>query len=315
MILPKYSPLLIVTTRVIRDIARFSLQHPTIETAQDLLGLVFDDEETALVTTVIPPSPENIVRSYAHVRLGGEEQKKAVSWYLQNALKMRRNGMMPKYALPTYLHVSHSHHGLGYEYYSATDIQTIRKVVLEYGLKVAIGPLVTLKTRGPRIVPNSVYSRVPKVDVYSSEHVTIKWYYYSAKMAELGINSPVLVRPVIVEDKDIPQVPPLSWRYIEPEHYAEQMRHFTSLGCTVQVVEREIDGAPPFETQFLVKNPDWNGGTGGLVNIITTWDFPNSPPVFSVNKDGVKVNVELPNWHRGMDLVEVLFDMKKKGLI
>ena len=298
----------LITESAIEAMYAEGVKHPEIETAFDLAGFI-DPQGTAIVTTVIPPAPADIVRGIAHVKLGGEFQGLAIKWLSANAKLMKKCGIIAQDLSFSYLHSGHSHHQLGYKHYSGTDENTIVKMVEEIGLPVAVGPLLNLDPIGPTAKWQNTYSGEPSLLIVKGNRLYIKFYYFSRAMSEEGKRKPIVVIPKIIKDKEAPPMPPLSWRYLTPKVFAEQLRHLESRGCQIQVVERDIQDGPPMETQFLLSHPRWKSS----ILIVTPWNFPTTAPIFKLLKEGKQETATGIEWNPEMDLIDAILRLEEKG--
>jgi len=299
---------ILVTEGAIEAMYAEGAKHPQIETAFDLAGFI-DPQGTAIVTTVIPPAPADIVRGIAHVKLGGEFQGLAIKWLAANARLMKRCGIIAQDLSFSYLHSGHSHHQLGYKHYSGTDEDTIVEMVEKIGLPIAVGPLLNLHPIGPSTRWQGIHANEPSLLLVRGHRLYIKFYYFSRAMLEEGKRKPIVVIPRIIKDKEAPPMPPLSWRYFAPKVFAEQIRHMESRGCQIQVVERDVQDGPPMETQFFVTHPRWKNP----LLVITSWNFPTAVPTFKFLKSGKQETATGIEWNPEMDLIDVILRLEERG--
>lgn len=312
------TPSVLVTKQAVNDMVVEVLSHPNIETAWGLFGLLMDDG-AVIVTGVLRPSETDVVRRYATAQLGGEHQASAVRWLSQNYQAMRKQGLTKASGRFAFLYKGHSHHVLGVDQYSGTDTASILEAVEVDGLKVAVGPLATLAVQNPSIRPSGRYSGT--LVITQGQRVWLRFYYLDQAMVAQGQRAPILVTPTVVDVKDVPVLPPLGWQFVREDDYLEQLRHLRNYGCSIEIVLRDITDGPPYEIQFIVQKPNWRA----VLSIVTTWDYPRTPPKFQVLPVGDRAATETddyagaayllegPLWNPGEDLLEGLFRLEARG--
>ena len=310
-------PLVSITRQAVFQMVDEALKYQDIETAWGLYGLIFP-HEIALVTGILRASSSDIVRHYATTTLGGDRQAEAVRWLSSNHKILKKMRASPEDARFAFLFKGHSHHKLGVDSYSAQDHASILEAVEQDGLEIAIGPLVTLATKGPNI--NYPASWKGTIVADQSQRVWLRFYYLSRSMLDANIRRAKLIDPILVDANDVPIVPPLGWQFTNEDDYLEQLRHLKGYGCQVQVIFREIQNGPPFEIQFLITKPQWRG----MLSIVTNWDFPKTAPTFQVLNPAKEssetgdydVATDLPEgllWNPGDDLILAVFRLEARG--
>lgn len=311
-------PTIVVTKQAVEDMVAEVLAHPEIETAWGLYGLLMDDG-AVIVTGVLRPSESDVVRRYAAAALGGEQQANAVRWLSANYRAIRKGTKNQVGGRFAFLYKGHSHHGLGIDVYSGTDIRSIQEAVEVDGLEVAVGPLATLDVQGPRIHQSGRHEGT--LVVTKSQRVWLRFYYLNRALMASGKRNPTLITPSVVEAKDVPVLPPLGWQFTREDDYLEQLRHLQSYGCHVEVVFRDVTGGPPYEIQFLVQKHNWRG----MLSVVTSWDYPRTAPTFQVlplsgreateagDYNGADHLLKGPLWRRGEDLIEAIFRLEARS--
>ncbi len=300
--LPK--PRLLMTNQVIAVMSAEVLAHRDIETGWGQYGLLLD-EVTTYLGGVIRPSADDIVRMYARTNVGGQKQADAVRWLQANHRLMATLGIVPRSARFAYLFKGHSHHHLGFGSFSGTDMGSILEAVEVDGLEVAIGTLATIDRLPETRV--SAARQSGTIGITQQSKVWLRFYYLSRAMVQAGQREPILLRPEVVDIKDVPLLPPLGWQFTREDDYLEQLRLFHSFGCAVQVFSREIRDGPPFEVQFLVSKAGWKS----TLSIITPWNYPEGAPTFQFVNGTSPVTGEL--WYQGCDLIDGVFKLIAAG--
>lgn len=311
--LQRTTPTLLVTEKVMRDMAQEVLDHPDTETAWGLAGFYFDGGNTVIVTNVIRPDSDEVSRKYTNANLGGDLQVEALRWLSANAHLIISTQHIQTNARYAYLFKGHSHHQLGYSVYSNVDHASILESVEKDGLEVAIGPLANIKAYRSGVVG-------PRVD--GQYQVDFQFYYLSKKMLAAGQRTAIIVSPTIINETDVfMPIPQLGWQFSHREDYLEQLRQLKHYGCKVNVVTRDVVIGPPMEIQFIVSKPNvWRGS----LSIATAADYPDTPPKFEVLSPSGPSKVAFlwitsPEkqkgelWNADEDFLESVFRLEARG--
>lgn len=308
-------PRLLVTQSAAAEMEHEVIAHSRIETAWGQYGII--DDNMIILNGVLLATEDEVTRRYAHASLGGDRHAQAVRWLEKNFDLMRRHGLYPQ-GNPrfSYLHKGHSHHELGVGNYSGTDISSIREAIEVDNLEYAIGTLGTLQLSRFQTTPG----RHPNIlQLSQSTVVRLKFYFYSQAMFAAGVRNPIVILPELVQANEVPVMPPVGWKYVREDIYLEQLRHLRHHQCNVTVLEREITNGPPYEIQFLVTKPKWRG----RLSIITDWDFPGTPPQFSIlpnpghsaDTRPLTEPFEGEDWQEGFDFIDLILRLEAKKLL
>jgi hypothetical protein len=312
-------PTVIIPRSVLNAMVKEVISYPLIETAWSLYGLILPDQ-TVIVGGILRPSTDNVNRSVATVKLGGKRQADAMRWLLDNFNAMKAEGQIPEGITLSHLYSGHSHHQLGLIEYSFQDLMSMREA-LWCGLSVTIGPLAWLQFFPPSRLTWDDTNLSLSTDV--SARIGLRFYYLSREMAEAGVSDPILIEPQIVDDNAITSLPPLAWPFANPDFFDRELHALEAHGCTVAYSHKKHYGTVPFQIQLLIRHKDWSG----IVMVITEWDYPNSPPVFTVIPTTPKPPREellfgfdqklknQPIWQTGDSLWWSVYKMQLKGLI
>lgn len=258
----KLIPKLFITDSALTEMHAEVLDYPDIETAWALFGLIAADCSEVIVNLVVRPNnSKDVTRLYGNAILGGQRLYDVTRWVIENhKYRVRSVPELERYRAD-HLFKGHSHHKLGIEGYSGQDIRSIIEAVTVDGLEVAVGPLANIKKSVPLLSKDS--GNTIAIDFNSK--VRIKFYYHSRHLIQAGVQSPMVLNPIIVPDKEVPQVAPLLW------DFTQQVKALRSCGCEVEVLYAPIKGKVPLQILFKVKKPNWNWA----LTLITEFDFPN----------------------------------------
>lgn len=314
------APRVLITDTVFKAMVNEVLKHPTIETSWGLAGLVFQ-KRNVMITNIILPAPEDIVRRAGTVRIGGDYQAEQLDWLARDHLKMKLMAKRPQVEgreLPEYRYVfsGHSHHTLGLKSYSGVDNRSIRLAIVENGLDVAIGPLANI-VRDSFSQSGGPFSD-PVMSI--SQGVEMRFYYLSKEMVERGITHPVKIKPsIVVERKSSALIPRLAWRYENREFFLSELRQLQALGANVQVMNRDLPQFDHLAVQFLLTKEGWKSPL--LIN--TQWSYPNKKPEFEIMVNGLKTLAPIfvgklkrkPVWSDGSSLASSVALMEEEGIL
>ncbi|KKQ92634.1 MAG: hypothetical protein UT17_C0001G0013 [Candidatus Woesebacteria bacterium GW2011_GWB1_39_10] len=306
-------PRVLITRKVLRELSAETLKYPNIETACGLVGMVLANG-TIVIAGVIPPSTRDIVRRQATVKFGGEGLSAAVLWMEANFANIHKNDSVANFS---FIWKKHSHHGLGYNHFSQTDVNSIVEAVEKYKMEFAIGILAlipenrsTVHTRG---------QMKGTVSVESDVTVRFRFYYFDRNMLQAGIREPKLVTPQVVDEKVVPVMPPLAWQWVDEDGFNRQLRQLEEYGARATPIYRDVNGDPIQEIQFVITKPNWKG----TLLVTTNWDYPKTPPLIQVISDvdptrpgkelhEVKLDADgKPIWTSESDFIDVVFELEK----
>lgn len=316
---PFKAPPIFVLRSVLDEIHEEIRRFPKIETAWGGCGFRYPNG-SIIATNVLLPEEDEIVRSYAHVKIGGDEMGKTVAWLLVNDVVYQKiDAKMRGSAVYDFTGYAHSHHGINVREHSSTDVKSVVESVTKEGLTVALSPLVYINKPEELIVKPS--NRAGTLNCKAVGDFDIRFYYYSRMMADAGYTEALLVRPKVLETVKTMRIPPLGWRFANGNDFREQVRHLTHFGATVDIRYQEFHGGPPYEIVFAVRKANWKA----VLQIIVPWDYPTNAPRFvlgeipnaTASEQGDYVNApDLLNgdlWHPGEDFIEAVFRLEARG--
>lgn len=307
-------PRVILTAEATETMVDEILNHSS-ETAWALYGLVLADK-TVIINGVLRPTPDDVHRQYSEVTIGGEGIKQAVLWLAKNWRLAKRLNTTLEGARFVFFLYGHKH-PWGFDELSPKDINSIVTAVEIDGLDPVIAVLAIARSN-KRIRPSG--RRVGTLLSTRYSRVWLRFYYLDKSMVDVARAThmepvPAEVIPEVVDEKTVPMSPPLGWHIVNKAHLAEQLRHLTSMGCSVREVIQNVEGGAPFEIQFWIGHEKW-GSTTALA-LTTLWDFPKSPPKIQLYLDTGILEIA-PNdvgWMADGDFIEIIFQLQRKGLL
>jgi hypothetical protein len=284
----KYNPqgIVYVTKEAYADMYDEVLAYPDLETAWTLYGYYNEAQTVATILGVIRPRSSEVHRLMATTSIGGQWQAQAMKWLMSNWRKLKNYyppEFYPQDLYFGYLFRGHSHAKLGITHYSGTDIDSMRSIVRDDHLPVAVGPLanvVTHNAKWQRVRDN--HGHFMHYDAHQG--VDLRFYWLTQNMVNNGYNDPIRVDYFIMDEHGLPirDYPRLGWQYKFPIDYELQLARLEQLGCKVTVIHRDLPEEKFLKIQFILQKPGWRG----TVNIYTDWDFPTTPPTFETVIDG-----------------------------
>jgi hypothetical protein len=314
---PREEPLIVVPKRVLQAIVTESQRHTATETGESLLGIVipprsqnYGEEPTFIILGTIPTG--KATRAAAHFFLGGAFQVKVLTWLSQSWDVLReRSRPLPMYKtyqwgntipdsfIPKRFDLPliplgdwHKHPG-GLTYPSEGDRRTAVRTLIDDTRKTSylIAPIST--------VP---YNRIEgfdwQEDLVSHERldspVNISFSYMSRQRILQGKKNFIKVRPHVVPDEIIPQLPALPWDLSDPERYAMEMHLLHDYGCTIDACYERTNSGSPLSVCFDISRSNSIHPWDHTVRIETSPLYPTVVPTVRILKDGAGQGKNIP---------------------
>ena len=269
-----------VARRVLKNMARAAQQYPADETGEALIGFAWTQGKTPpriyLLETIAPG--QDAIREWAMFEQGSAWQDDVFQWYHENwelYRHLRRasygNAVAGKWDTPLrYLGDWHKQPGIVQP--SRGDFRTAKRFMKAQQLDYMLTPIVTF---ADEVIDEAEQNTVLlDDDATSGPAIRIDfWMIYPAGSRFER------VQPVLVENEDLPRLPPLPWNLANEERFMQELDMLEADGIQVlDIVQRNPRQHPPLDTCLLLHRE----GAQSVVIAVTAASYPWRQPAWRV---------------------------------
>ncbi|NDJ85390.1 MAG: hypothetical protein GYB66_05855 [Chloroflexi bacterium] len=311
-------PTVQIARRVIGNIVEGALNYQGEETGEALIGLTQTNDarnpELYVLDTIAPV--EGTIRAWAMFEQGDDWQGAIFQWLFENweeyrTLRRRSYGnvVAGKWDVPLQ-HLGDWHKQPGMIKPSQGDLQTARRYMRELQLDYLLTPIATLADEiSAPIAANTVQA---SLETHSAA-VRIDFWWIRRRGSDFEA-----IQPVLVEDEDLPRLPPIAWWLANREEFDQEMAKLEAAGLQVlDVAFCNVRGHPPLDTALTIYRP----GTRHVLLAITPVNYPFREPGWRIapiirpeegqdffhslyNVSSEISSDVLPTWQKGMSLLD-----------
>lgn len=249
-----------VARRVFERMVQAAVRHPEDETGEALVGLMIPNDSASnrnaphklyLLDTIAPGA--DAVREWAMFEQGSQWQDDVFQWYYENwelYRQLRRasygKAVAAKWDVPLrYLGDWHKQPGMVQP--SRGDFRTAKRFMKAQQLEYMVTPIVTFAHEVPaddKLQANTTL--VESATLAATIRIDYWIIYNNGSRFER-------VQPVLVENEDLPRLPPLPWHLADPERFGRELDKLEADGIKVlDIVQRKMRQHPPLDTCLVL---------------------------------------------------------------
>ena len=314
-----------VAQRVIQKICAAVLQYAHSETGESLIGFCIDTGKPIgkmVLLDTIAPAPDAIVREWAMTAFGDDRQYAIFRWYHENwelYRQIRRasygNAIIGKWDAPL-KHMGDWHKQPGLVEPSRGDLQTARQFIKETEIDYLIAPIATLGQEVANVASagNTLFG--------ATDVAQIRIDFWMLKKQDKAFKA---IRPIVVDDNDLPRLPPLAWHISDGGRFAVELDRLETANISVlDIVQLDTRDHPPLDICFVLHEQ----GAQYAIIAITPATYPLRPPTWRVaplirprgNEDffetlyrlSTPIQVDIEKWTQAHWLVEGVKAIKEQ---